>query len=997
MFGKPRELAAANRRSVVSLALSSVVLVAAVVAPTRSEPTPVVVDLGGPMPAGVGELHDGLAHYVVRVEDRRTATREESVVVPTAADGTVEPTALAALARRGRIISLDRDPVTDVVTARLVVEGGEPEDARAVLGAVAGTSRVVEVGGGWWAVTTSSPKAPYEEVDGVVEVIDDVEMVVAGDPISDQQWHLPVVGAPTAWTVADGSGVVVAVVDSGMEVSHPDLRHRIWSNDDDCGDGRDDDANGFVDDCTGWDFLNEDNQVEDSGASRYGGTIDNTHATHVAGIVAAERDNGIGGSGVAPGARIMPLKVSDATSMSMSTVARAVRYAVDNGAHVVNASFGTNPGTPLAAVAPMSDAVEYARSRGVTVVAAAGNSAVDIDVQPTYPASLPQDNVLVVGASTADDQRASFSNWGRRSVDVFAPGYAIVSTIPGGRYGSLHGTSMATPMVAAAAAAVLEAEGPIGYAAVKDRLMTSSQAVPALGLLSASGRRLDLGAVLAPGEDIDTRPSSVEFVDLAGRTEGDEPAGSVHVSLAPDEVADGRSVGVRAWVLTVDSGQVYGVSGVTIETEHGPVVTDDAASVWLTAPAGRPTGDIDDVLPARMSVPAGTYGFVVEVVDAADGTPIGPYWSAFFDVAGPGLAPSPTAPVDDGTAPDPGDGTPEPSPTTVPSEVPGPGVVPPPTSPTSPPMPPTVPGTGPSGPGRWVIVGPEPGAGGPLPPPAGWFPDWSRWLREITWVITPPGVGPDPRPYPGSPRRTTPTSSAPRPVPPASTTVPPSAGPSPTTPTTGPGSEGPSTPSTTTPSPAPVRPVRDGDLAVTNLSPRSGPLAGGTRVWIEGAGFSTNTHVLFGGVAATSVTVVGSEVVLATTPARAFAATVDVQVSTPGGSVVVPEAFAYHGGGDGPLPPPGPGGETPVSTTVPASAPTTAPPTTSPTTVPEPEPDPGPTGPLTFVFGPIARTRGGLDLRPLLPPSPLDRYPPSTWAARFCTASPCPATALPRS
>jgi subtilisin family serine protease len=157
-------------------------------------------------------------------------------------------------------------------------------------------------------------------------------------------------------------------------------------------------------------------------------------------------------AGIAPGARIMPLKISNGNSMRMSDATEALRYAVDNGADIVNCSFGTGAGVPRSAVADFEAAVEYARSRGVLVVVAAGNEGVDIDASPRWPASLPEDNIISVGASTSQDQRASFSNYGSVGVDLHAPGQNIVATLPGGTYGGMSGTSMASPTVAAAAA-----------------------------------------------------------------------------------------------------------------------------------------------------------------------------------------------------------------------------------------------------------------------------------------------------------------------------------------------------------------------------------------------------------------------------------------------------------------------------------------------------------------------------------------------------------------
>src|SRR5947207_13649274 len=237
---------------------------------------------------------------------------------------------------------------------------------------------------------------------------------------------------------ATGSGVVVAVVDSGVQPDHPDLP-ALWHNPNEvCGNGIDDDHNGYVDDCAGWDFVHHDNTPYDPADS-------NNHGTHVAGTIAAVPNNGRGVAGLAPGATIMNLKITANGSIWLSDAAEAFRYAADHGAPVINASFATSPGAPRSSVQVLEDAIGYARSKGVLVVAAAGNDAVDTDTSPVYPAALPADNLVSVGASTAAEQVASFSNYGATSVDLFAPGHYIASTVHRGRYAAMQGRCMAAP------------------------------------------------------------------------------------------------------------------------------------------------------------------------------------------------------------------------------------------------------------------------------------------------------------------------------------------------------------------------------------------------------------------------------------------------------------------------------------------------------------------------------------------------------------------------
>ena len=185
----------------------------------------------------------------------------------------------------------------------------------------------------------------------------------APDPLLAQQWALaaPAIGAGEAWTQSSGAGVLVAVLDTGVQLDHPDLAGAVWTNPGEvAGNGRDDDSNGIVDDVRGANMLDLSANVAD----------DNGHGTHVAGIVAARQANGIGGSGLAHGARILPVKVLDATlAGNTDALARGIRYAVDEGARILNVSVNTDTSTY-----PVKDAVRYAGQQGAIIVASAGNN-----------------------------------------------------------------------------------------------------------------------------------------------------------------------------------------------------------------------------------------------------------------------------------------------------------------------------------------------------------------------------------------------------------------------------------------------------------------------------------------------------------------------------------------------------------------------------------------------------------------------------------------------
>lgn len=280
------------------------------------------------------------------------------------------------------------------------------------------------------------------------------------------------IDAELAWKTTGGSGSVIAVIDTGVQLDHPDLATNIWTNSaETVGNGIDDDGNGYVDDVNGWDFVDNDNDANPTGSG-----VDKSHGTHVAGITAAKLNNGAGVVGVAPAAKIMPLRAfsSDGTA-STSDVLNALDYAVQNGADVVNMSFTTNFGTYDSSFdAPILDAY----NAGVVIVAAAGNDGGDISSSRVSPATndcgnhgtdLPnvctsggQNLVLGVAATTNSDNRAGYSNFSLGSnnyVDISAPGgdnsattRAVYSTIFGSAYDYEAGTSMATPQVAGAVA-----------------------------------------------------------------------------------------------------------------------------------------------------------------------------------------------------------------------------------------------------------------------------------------------------------------------------------------------------------------------------------------------------------------------------------------------------------------------------------------------------------------------------------------------------------------
>lgn len=313
--------------------------------------------------------------------------------------------------------------------------------------------------------------------------------VTPNDPSFPRLWGLNNTGqtggkpdadidAPEAWNIQKGNNVLIGVIDTGVDYTHPDLAANIWTNPGEiAGDGLDNDTNGFVDDVHGYDFVNGDGNPMD----------DQYHGTHVAGTIAGRGNNGAGVTGVSWSAKIMGLKFLGADGSGfISDAINAVNYATQMGAKLTNNSWGGGGFSQ-----GMFDAITAAKNAGSLFVAAAGNDGTDNDVTPFYPSNYNVDNVIAVAATDHNDNLASFSNFGRTTVDLGAPGDNIFSTAPGNTYQSLSGTSMATPHVAGAASLVWAQNPTMTYAQVKSRLLSTGDAIASLQGKTVTGRRLN--------------------------------------------------------------------------------------------------------------------------------------------------------------------------------------------------------------------------------------------------------------------------------------------------------------------------------------------------------------------------------------------------------------------------------------------------------------------------------------------------------------------------
>ncbi|WP_336921072.1 S8 family serine peptidase [Aquipuribacter sp. SD81] len=407
-----------------------------------------------------------------------------------AQDETVPAALVAEAARTVTVLTEDGDGGLDVD----VVETGSPESASALAASA------------------------QQEPDVIAAAVAVPVRATDGDPLRAQQWPLTELQAERAWTTTTGREQVVAVLDTGVDASHPDLRGVVLAGTSTTGSGRD------------------------------GRRDVDGHGTHVSGVVAAVAGNATGVAGLAPGVRVLPVQVLDDSGNGLSSwVSAGIVWAADHGADVINLSLGGPQSDPV-----LAQAVDYARSKGVVVVAASGN---EYATSVSYPAAYP--GVLAVGATSSSRQVPSFSNRGS-ALDVVAPGVGVLSTVPGGGYEAWSGTSMASPYAAASAALLRAAQPALDEAQVRARLEGTARDLGARGWDSTSGYGLvDPVAALADSTTDLTPPGPVTL----GATE--VGTGAVRLRWTPP--ADGdvagvvvvRAAGLRTVASPADGTVVY--------------------------------------------------------------------------------------------------------------------------------------------------------------------------------------------------------------------------------------------------------------------------------------------------------------------------------------------------------------------------------------------------------------------------------------------------------
>lgn len=338
------------------------------------------------------------------------------------------------------------------------------------------------------------------------------------DPIA--LWGMQRIDAPAAWQQTTGShtGPIIAVVDTGVDLKHPDLAANLWINPGEIPDnGIDDDGNGVIDDVNGYDAVHQTGNPQDD----YG------HGTHCAGTIGAVGDNDQGVVGVNWQARLMPVKMMQNGEGTVADTVRAIAYATQMGARITSNSYGGGYNEAE------RDAFE---SSPLLHLCAAGNEANDNDVSPYYPedrpvgypASYPFENIIAVGASDKRDRLARFSNYGPRNVDLAAPGTGTLSTVPGGGYEEKSGTSMATPHVAGVAGLIATLYPQASNEQIRTRLLANVDQLPDLRDKVASGGRLNASLALEEDTIAPATPDQVQassdgaWLDVSWVNSGDD-------------------------------------------------------------------------------------------------------------------------------------------------------------------------------------------------------------------------------------------------------------------------------------------------------------------------------------------------------------------------------------------------------------------------------------------------------------------------------------------
>ncbi len=398
------------------------------------------------------------------------------------------------------------------------------------------------------------------------------------------------IDAPEAWDLTTGEDVLVAVIDTGIDYNHPDLRANLWRNAAEANGrpGVDDDRNGLVDDIYGYDFANRDADPMD----------DQGHGTHVAGTIGAVGNNGVGVSGVAWRVKMMAMKFLGANGGTTSGAIEAIDYARRAGARIMNNSWGGGGFSQA-----LADAIAAADAQGILFLAAAGNAANDNDANPSYPASYQIPNVIAVANGThldrLYDDPQSGSNYGARSVHLAAPGTQIGSTYPSNRYVYLTGTSMACPHVSGAAAMVWSMNLSLRMDQVRAAILNHVDRIPALEGRVATGGRLNVRRAV---ESVRQAPVRLAYSSHAIVDDGS--AGTV--GNRDGAAGAGERVRIRVTVENRGTAAASAASAVLSSADAGVRVLSATDSFGDVAPGARVVGAAGFLVEIDPSVASGT-------------------------------------------------------------------------------------------------------------------------------------------------------------------------------------------------------------------------------------------------------------------------------------------------------------------------------------------------------------------------------------------------------
>ena len=318
------------------------------------------------------------------------------------------------------------------------------------------------------------------------------------DPFYTRNWGIKAVSASQAWLIEKGKkNIVVAVIDTGADIHHEDLKGNFWKNPGETGldkngkskktNGLDDDGNGYIDDVNGWNFVANNSDLKDNDG----------HGTHISGIISARVDNKKGVVGIAPNVPVMVLKYYDPKFSGsydpLESSLKAIEYAINNGANIINYSGGGNGFS-----ARELRVLKKAERKGILVVTAAGNGSSNADDYPFYPASYRLSNIVSVASVDKKGSLLQSSNYGVSTVDIAAPGDEIYSTFPGNKYGYKTGTSQATAFVTGAAALIMSKFVNIKIAKVKEKILKTIKPIKNLQKKIKTAGVLDVASSLIP-------------------------------------------------------------------------------------------------------------------------------------------------------------------------------------------------------------------------------------------------------------------------------------------------------------------------------------------------------------------------------------------------------------------------------------------------------------------------------------------------------------------